>query len=96
MYKRTRRILCANRRSTVSGTADIGIKGMRSSGDDRKNQIVLEKDPKKFAAGIYALYHNREYMRFLIHHGFENIENRFTIGKISETFLKEFAKGAER
>ena len=35
-------------------------------------------------------------MRFLIHHGFENIENRFTIGKISETFLKEFAKGAEK
>lgn len=61
-----------------------------------KNQIFLEKDPKKFAAGIYTLYHNSEYMRFLIHHGFENIENRFTTAKISEIFLEEFAKGAER
>jgi len=35
-------------------------------------------------------------MRFLIHHGSENIENRFTTERISEIFLEEFAKGAER
>lgn len=61
-----------------------------------EKQLVFNKDAKKFAAGIYTLYHNKEYMKYLINNGFENIQKRFTMRRISENFLKEFAKGVTK
>jgi len=50
------------------------------------NQIILQENPKDYAAAIRLLMDNEDYKHFLRIYGRDNYLNRFTIDKISEIF----------
>lgn len=53
-----------------------------------KNQIVLNKDPKEYAAAIKLIIDDKETRTFLRDNGEENYRKRFTLDEISAQFMR--------